>query len=96
MTTGPGTARLSSSEAARRALDVAEAMASRAPRVPSFGVTEERGPGGLVVPLFRCEIPVCDEYPTSEKAFAAILDFRQRFRADDLAARLAASIGGKR
>jgi hypothetical protein len=32
--------------------------------------------------LFRCEVPVCDEYPTSEKAFAAMLDYRQRFRAD--------------
>jgi hypothetical protein len=78
MTTGPGTNRLSTSETARAAL----AALQRAPRAPSFGVTEERGPGGLVVPLFRCEIPVCDEYPSSEIAFRAMLDYRQRFRAD--------------
>ena len=82
MTTGPGTGRLSTSESARGFKDIAEALAQRSARVPSFGVTEERGPGGLVVPLFRCDIPVCDEYPTSESAFAAMLDYRQRFRAD--------------
>lgn len=96
MTTGPGTSRLNATEAARRALDIAEAQAQRV-RVPSFGVTEERGPGGLVVPLFRCEIPVCEEYPTSQAAFAAMLDYRQRFRADvdadTLHADLKASVG---
>jgi hypothetical protein len=82
MTTGPGTGRVSTSEAYRDLASIADNLSHRAPRAPSFGVTEERGPGGVVVPLFRCEVPVCDEYPTSEKAFAAMLDYRQRFRAD--------------
>lgn len=92
MTTGPGTGRLSTSETARAAL----AALTRQHRVPTFGITDERGPGGVVVPLFRCEIPVCDEYPTSEAAFRAMLEYRQRFRADvevdTLTSDLAASV----
>ena len=46
MTTGPGTGRLSTSEAARRAYDLAEAIARRAPSAPEstveIGVTAKR------------------------------------------------------
>lgn len=80
MTTGPNTGRLSTTEAARRALDLAEAMVARSTRVPTFGITDERGPGGIVIPLFRCEIPVCDEFPDSGQAYAAALGYYSEFR----------------
>lgn len=77
MTTGPGTGRLSTSETARAAL----AALQRSERVPDFGITEERGPGGLVVPLFRANVPMCDEYPSALGAFTALLAFHTSWKA---------------
>jgi hypothetical protein len=73
---------VSTSEAYRDLVGIADNLSHRLPRVPSHAVTEERGPGGIVVPLYRGEIPVCDEFPSSELAFQAMLNYRQRFRAD--------------
>jgi hypothetical protein len=67
-------------------------------RTPSFGITEERAPGGIVVPLFRCDIPVCDEFPTVDAAFTAMLQAHVDFRTylaksqPDLKAQLEATI----
>lgn len=46
MTTGPTTGRLSTTEAARRALDLAEAMASRKPSEPESSVSITRNAKG--------------------------------------------------
>jgi len=56
------------------------AALNRQGRLPSFGVTEERAPGGVVLPLFRCEVPVCEEFPTAAEAFAAMLGYLDAFR----------------
>jgi hypothetical protein len=98
MTTGPGTGRLSTSETARLAL---EALTAKAPRAAVFGITEERAPGGVVVPLFRAEVPKCDEYPTTLEAYDALIVFHRLWRAyvledlPSLAAQLEASAKGK-
>jgi len=42
-----------------------------APRVPTFEVSQVKAVGGAVVFEWSASIPVCDEYPTAEKAFAA-------------------------
>lgn len=60
--------------------EVTMAAVGRVNRAPSFGITEERGPGGVVVPLFRGEVPVGEEYPTAALAFAALVSFHQKFR----------------
>jgi len=92
VTTGPGTGRVSTSETVRGLL----AALQRAERAPSVGITEERI-GSIVVPLLRLDLPRCDEYPTTEAAFTAALDFHTRFRiyrdapADNLVAALASS-----
>lgn len=56
------------------------ALARNTERRPSFGITEERGPGGVVIPLFRCEVPVCEEHPTSQAALDALLAYHAEFR----------------
>ena len=37
-------------------------------RGPVFGITEERS-GSAIIPLFRGEVPVCDEFPSADAAF---------------------------
>lgn len=61
----------------REAFEMLAARSSA--RSAVFGVTEERGPGGIVVPLLRAEIPVCPEWPTAEKAFIAAVEFEKRW-----------------
>ena len=63
----------------RSAYEQLVATIDRSGRAPSFGITEERGPGGVVIPLFRGGVPVCDLFPDADLAFAALLDFHARF-----------------
>lgn len=51
----------------------------RSDKQPTFGVTEEKGPGGIVVPLLRCDVPVCEEFPESDLAFNAMLRYHLAF-----------------
>jgi len=81
MSEEPHYQRLSSSEVARRLLDAQTRDASRAYRSgATFGVTEDRGPGGSVIPLLRVEIPVGEEWTTGEEAFTALLEYVRRWR----------------
>ena len=64
----------------QRLHEVTMAALNRQGRLPSFGVTEERAPGGVVLPLFRCEVPVCEEFPTAAQAFAAMTGYLAAFR----------------
>jgi len=69
MSEEPHYQRLSSSEVARRLLDAQTRDASRAYRSgATFGVTEDRGPGGSVIPLLRVEIPVGEEWTATVPA----------------------------
>lgn len=94
MTTGPGTGRLSTSEAGRRALDLAEAMARRAPTPPEstveIGVTAKR--------LHTWTVTVRGEDVNECARIAQRLDdelaakYAHELDADTLAADLAASV----
>ena len=76
-TTETHTPRLTVSEVARALLE----RPDRAPRVPTFSIKQEPAPGKTVVTAIDVYVPVCDEYPTTEQAFAAALDFTERARA---------------
>lgn len=45
---------------------------------PSFSVKRSTASGSLGVMGFDAVIPVCEEYPTAELAFQALLDFTDR------------------
>ena len=68
MTTGPSTGRLSTTEAARRALDLAEAMAHRAPQPPEQTVELTRNAKG--VPQFSVTVRGFDLAAVIEQARA--------------------------
>lgn len=58
-----------------------ERMASAAARkgdAPSFSAKRATTSGALGVWELNVSVPVCDEYPTSEEAFAAQLDYMAR------------------
>lgn len=98
MTTGPGTGRLSTSEAARRTFDLAEAFAHRAPSPPEssveIGVTAKR--------LHTWTVTVRGEDVNECARVAQRLDdelaakYAHELEAeDDLAAKLAASVAAQ-
>lgn len=48
---------------------------------PEFKVEQVKAVGGAVVNEWSVHVPVCDEYPTSAKAFAATLDYAKKMSA---------------
>lgn len=49
---------------------------------PSFHGAQVKAVGGATVFEWDVHMPVCDEYPTAELAFAAFLTFTQAMRAE--------------
>ena len=53
--------------------DIAARMAERqSQRHPSFSVAQVKAVGGATVIEWDVQVPVCDEFPTAEAAFAAV------------------------
>ena len=48
----------------------------------SFQVKQVKAAGGAPVIEWDVQVPVCDEYPTAEKAFQASVQFAARLRAE--------------
>lgn len=107
MTTGPGSGRLGTSEAARRALDLAEAMAARRTEPEStvtISTTAKHGSAADPAPkrMHTWEITVrgldAGECARQARLLDASLsaEFAHEIEgADDLAAKLAATVVGK-
>ena len=65
--------------------DVAAKLAERPAPVsaaPYFTVQQTKATGGATVYEWEVHVPVCAEYPTAEKAFAAQLKFAGSMRAE--------------
>ena len=45
---------------------------------PAFSVSQVKAVGGATVIEWDVRVPVCDEYPTAEDAFAAVTGFADR------------------
>jgi hypothetical protein len=55
--------------------------AKRGGDVPTFAAKRATTSGALGVWELNVSVPVCDEYPTSEEAFAAQVEFMERLSA---------------
>lgn len=63
--------------------DIAARMAERPAPVsaqPYFTVQQTKATGGATVFEWDVHVPVCDEYPTAEKAFKAAMYFAETLR----------------
>jgi hypothetical protein len=59
--------------------DLARAAIERqAQQHPSFTVSQVKAVGGATVMEWDVRVPVCDEYPTAEQAFAALTAYADR------------------
>jgi hypothetical protein len=59
--------------------DLARAAIERqSQRHASFSVSQVKAVGGATVIEWDVQVPVCDEYPTAEQAFAAVTNFADR------------------
>jgi hypothetical protein len=72
--------RLTPTERLHEVTLAALAPSPRAARAPSFKLKDVTAPGKTTVTEVEIDVPVCDEYPTAELAFAAALDFTARAR----------------
>lgn len=63
---------------------------------PSFSAKRATTSGALGVWELNVSVPVCDEYPTSEAAFAAQLDYMRRLEKEFPLPSVGPQNGGKR